>query len=227
MNGSILLSLAQALKDKDKAPLKKARTELSTENKTRLLELIEEYKDVPHLKPVLHQEKDDEVALFILLLKHDVKMEQCRTLFETHKAIALKQDIQAKQLELDAIIESKNREIESLKDLVKTTLNAMGNFPKFAQENEQLKQMLFEVERKSSAMEKRLMEQCSTLSGAHQARIHQVREQSTQMLNDEYMKLITHIRGELRKNPVDKDSLLEGINEHTDNMRLVVGKSLI
>lgn len=229
-DGSVIIHLARVLAEErlrageslGSHSVKKQRLEpeLSSENQVLLSQLIERYQDTPHIKTILEQDCEQGMSLLILLLKHDVRMEQCATLFESHKAIALRQDVQAKQCELDALMACKDKEIASLHELIRTA-------PKLAQENDNLKQALFDLERKSVELERKLAEQTSALSGAHQARIHQVREQATQMLNDEHAKLTTHIRGELRKTPVNREALFDGINIHADAMRLVLGKCVI
>jgi hypothetical protein len=256
MNSGSTLLLTKALKrslhDADIAPpdvqwraISQDDTSGDDENRALFLELLSRYKDNPRIREVvlpklepLNGDTPDEEShaiprglniqpLLILLLKHELEAEKNKTLFETFKSVALQQDLRSKDRELDSLREAKEREIASMREHVEKVLGSVGDVGKVVQDTEKLKQLLFETERRANLAEAKLGNVTSSLSAAHQARVHEVREKSLQLINDEYLRLIHHIRGELRNNPINKERLIEGINEHVDNIRLAVGQTLI
>jgi len=200
--------------------------ELDDDSHAQFLALFERYKDIPHLRDTVFGKYGNNIAdipaganiypMLMLLKKHEKEQLERDVTFETYRAIALKQDLVAK----DAIIAHHIAQYEAL-------LGIHAGFAKVHDENETLKAALFQAKRETAALQHRLDTNTSLLTGAFQARIHAVREQSTQLINDEYLKLTHHIRGELRIMPDKSTTLLDGITEHVDNIRLAVGRSLI
>jgi hypothetical protein len=243
MSGFAALRVKKALKrpycetfEKQAAPEKRWRLELDLDSRSQLLHLFEKYKDVPQLRDTVfstYKSVEDIPSdanvypLLMLLKKHEKEDLEREVIFERYRGVSLKQELTDK----DGVIQHMKTQYEQMTAQLKSQYDALlsthAEFAKVYQENETLKAALFQAKRDEAALQTRLDNNTSILTGAFQARIHQVREDSTRLINDEYMKLTHHIRGELRKTPIDKATLLDGINEHVDAIRLAVGRSII
>lgn len=207
-DGSACFILARDANDK-----KRARSELDTNVSLRYTALKREYgsnRELMEKVADLEQHVDKQSAC-IFLFHYALEQETVIGLRHSFSAQDAKKDIKTNEL----LLAERNAEIARLMELV-------HDAPKLTKRNEELTELLFQEKRRADALEQRVQHQATSMAGAHQHRVHDIREATLSAINTRALAIF-----ELVQANSEKDVLLSGLVEHIDAMRTAVGATLI